>query len=141
MLILIKARYLYHQLKPLITALIHALPACPVCCIFANGSTKYDAVATGSDLDASTDIFEVPIYIPPEFLFPPPPPPSKLYQVKEGRAKDVSAIIAFAASIAGIVVIFALAMFCYLIKDNTRYQHRDDRLFPTSVSTDLSPGN
>ncbi|XP_048492444.1 formin-like protein 5 isoform X2 [Beta vulgaris subsp. vulgaris] len=92
------------------------------------------------------DIFDDPIIIPPDLLFPPPPvttEDSANTSGMEEHNKDMNKIITVAASIAGAVVIFALVLFCCLMRGHSGFtdMQRDDKPLLTMSGSGFSAGS
>ncbi|XP_057527868.1 formin-like protein 5 isoform X3 [Amaranthus tricolor] len=103
--------------------------------------------ASSSAAASPTDVFDNPIIIPPDLLFKSPPPPvnseDSSISGKEERNKHLNQIITIASTIAGAVVIFALLLFCCLMKGHSSYAdaQKDDNPLLTLSSSDFSAGN
>lgn len=111
-----------------------------------NVFTLFDA-ASSSTAASPTDVFDDPIIIPPDLLFKSPPPPVNMedssISEKEGRNKHLNQIITIASTIAGAVVIFALLLFCCLMRGHSSYAdaQKDDNPLLTLTSSDFSTSN
>ncbi|CAO2813280.1 unnamed protein product [Amaranthus hypochondriacus] len=103
--------------------------------------------ASSSTAASPTDVFDDPIIIPPDLLFKSPPPPVNMedssISEKEGRNKHLNQIITIASTIAGAVVIFALLLFCCLMRGHSSYAdaQKDDNPLLTLTSSDFSTSN
>ncbi|XP_021730826.1 formin-like protein 3 isoform X1 [Chenopodium quinoa] len=108
---------------------------------------KSSKVASSTAASPTPDVFDDPIIIPPDLLYPSPPPMKVEVPVatsgREEHNKKLNKVITIAASIAGTVVIFALVLFCCLMRGHSWVAdgQKDDRPLLTLSSGDYSAGS